>query len=361
MKILVIHATAGAGHKKAAEAVYDGLLRHTTHQTTLVDSLEYTNPFFKKSYPAAYVFLVTKTPALWGFFFGLVGLSWMQPIVRIVRRCYHAINAQALEKFLKEEKFDYIITTHFMSAEVSAYLKRTKQIESKIICCVTDFDVHRIWINRGIDIYTGACDFTREKIISLGISSSKVFVTGIPTDEKFALVVDRQHMREKLKLQKNTFTLLLATGSFGMGPLEELIDALGAYQLLVVCGHNKVLHERLKSRNNERVHILGLVHNMHELMSASDIMVTKPGGLSIAEALVKKLPMIFFSAIPGQETGNINVLKKYNVAQDQGKLIDIVNKLDDLSTHLQHYQDLRQKLEVLSKPNAVKDIISLIK
>ncbi len=361
MKILIIHATAGAGHKKAAEAIHDGLQRHTTHQVTSIDCLDYTNPFFKKSYPAAYVFMVTKAPALWGFFFGLVGLPFMQPLVRLVRRCYHKINAGALENFIRKEQFDVIITTHFMSAEVSGYLKRTHQIKSKIICCVTDFDVHPIWINRGVDVYTGACDFTREKIISLGVPSHRVFVTGIPTDEKFSELVDRKVMREKLKINKEGFTVLLATGSFGMGPLEELIDSLAGYQLLVVCGHNKALYERLKSRNDDRVHIYGLVHNMHELMSAADVMITKPGGLSIAEALVKKLPMIFFSAIPGQETGNINVLKKYEAAEDQSNgIMDIINRLDDLSTHPQTFENLQKKLGILSKPNAVKDIISLV-
>ena len=360
MKILVIHATAGAGHKKAAEAIYNGLLRHSTHQVRIVDSLDYTNPFFKKSYPAAYVFLVTKTPMLWGFFFWFVGLSFLLPLVRLIRRCYHAINAGALERYLKEEKFDVIITTHFMSAEVSAYLKRSGQIQSKIICTVTDFDVHPIWINQGIDIYTGASDFTKKRIMSFGLSADKVFVTGIPTDEKFAVNVEKPQIRKQLKIQTEPFTVLLATGSFGIGPLEELIEVLKGYQLLVVCGHNRQLFEKLSPKANEKVHIFGLVNNMHELMSAADVMVTKPGGLSIAEALVKRLPMIFFSAIPGQETGNINVLKVYQVASDQGTIIEIVNTLDDLSTHPATYEALRQKLDVLSKPNAVKDIISLI-
>ena len=168
-------------------------------------------------------------------------------------------------------------------------------------------------------------------------------------------------MRKQLNIQTDVFTVLLATGSFGIGPLEELIEALkGGYQLLVICGHNRQLFEKLKPLANNKVHIFGLVNNMHELMSAADVMVTKPGGLSIAEALVKRLPMIFFSAIPGQETGNINVLKKYQVASDQGDVMDIINKLDDLSTHPQTYETLRGKLGVLSKPNAVKDIISLI-
>lgn len=360
MKILVIHTTAGAGHKKAAEAIYNGLLRHTTHQAHLVDALDYTNPFFKASYPKVYVFLVTKMPWLWQAFFLLFNIPFLRPLLSLVRRCYNAINTQALVKFLKQQHFDAIMTTHFMPAEVSAYLKRTGQIKSKVICVVTDFDVHPIWINQGIDVYTAACEYTKEKIVNFGINPQNVFVTGIPTDEKFALVTDRPLIRRRLKINVDLFTVLVATGSFGMGPIEDLVDLLQGYQLLIVCGNNRRLYERLKLRAADRVHVFGLVGNMHELMAAADCIVTKPGGLSIAEALVKKLPMIFFSAIPGQETGNINVLKKYQAAWDQGSLRDIVGKIDDLSSSPQAYEALRQKLEALSKPNAVADIINLI-
>jgi processive 1,2-diacylglycerol beta-glucosyltransferase len=360
MKILVIHATAGAGHKKAAEAIYNGIQRHTSHQVQLVDSLDYTNPFFKQSYPWTYVFMVTKLPQIWAFFFWMLDIPFLQPAIRLVRRCYNAINTQLLEKFLKKEKFDCIFTTHFMSAEVSSYLKRTKQIQSKVICVVTDFDVHHIWINKGTDIYTGACEFTKQKISSFGISSGQVFATGIPTDEKFGMVIDKRQMRQKLNINQEMFTVLIATGSFGMGPLAELIVLLKGYQLLVVCGHNKDLYERLKVNASSKVHIFGLVNNMDELMAAADAMVTKPGGLSIAESLVKKLPLIFFSAIPGQEMGNINVLKRYEVASDQGGLLDIVKKVDELSSHPEVNETLRRNIEVLAKPNAVKDIIKLI-
>ncbi len=360
MKILVIHVTAGAGHKKAAEAIYNGLLCHTTHIVRLVDSLDYTNPFFKFTYPKTYAFLATKLPMLWGFFFWLFDLPLLQPLIRLVRRCYNACNTKALEQFLKNEDFDVIITTHFMSAEVCGYLKRTRQIRAKVICVVTDFDVHHVWINQGTDLYTAACDDTKDKIISLGISPHRVVVSGIPTDEKFAVMADRRQVREALKIDPSLFTVLLATGSFGSGPMEELVDLLKGYQLLIVCGHNRFLYERLKSRINDKVHVFGLVNNMHELMSAADVMVTKPGGLSIAEALVKKLPMIFFSAIPGQETGNIEVLKKYQAASNQGSLMDIVDKIDDLSSSAQAYEALQKRLEALAKPHAVRDIIKLL-
>src|SRR5208283_487464 len=121
MKILVIHATAGAGHKKAAEAIFHGLQAKGGHDVCLVDALDYTNPYFKKNYPGVYTFLVTRLPWAWGFLFGLMDIPWMQPLVRSVRRLYNGLNARSLEKFLIQEQFDAVITAHFLSAEVCAY------------------------------------------------------------------------------------------------------------------------------------------------------------------------------------------------------------------------------------------------
>ena len=226
MKILVIHATAGAGHKKAAEAIFHGLQAKGGHDVRLVDALDYTNPFFKKNYPGVYTFLVTRLPWAWGFLFALIDIPWMQPLVRRCRRLYNGFNAQALQKFLIQEQFDGVITTQFLSAEVCAYLKREGKIKSKIICVVTDFDVHRIWVNEGIDVYTAACEYTKNKLIALGVPSEKIFMTGIPTDAKFAHKPDTLALKKKLGLQDGVLTILIATGSFGMGPIEELIKLL---------------------------------------------------------------------------------------------------------------------------------------
>lgn len=359
MKILVVHATAGAGHKKAAEAVHQGLVA-AGHNARLVDALDYTNPIFKATYPATYTMMVTKMPFLWAFFFGALNIPWLQPAVRIVRRIYNGLNAQKLQKFMIDEKFDCIITTQFLSAEVSAYLKRTGQIKAKVICVVTDFDVHRIWINQGIDIYTGASQFTKDKLIKLGVHPDRAFVTGIPTLSQFAKEVDVAQLKAQFKLFPQALNILVATGSFGMGPIEELIDGLKGYHVMVVCGHNKALYERLLPKAGPYVHIFGLVNNMDELMSVADVMVTKPGGLSIAEALVKKLPMLFFSAIPGQEMQNIFVLKKYGVASDQMSVAQIVSTIDDLNASPGQLEKWRTNIASVAKPSAVKDIISLI-
>ena len=359
MNILVIHATAGAGHKKAAEAVFNEL-KKTPHHVRIADALDYTHPFFKKSYIFSYVFLVTKLPWLWQFFFGLLDIPALWPLVRWVRRVYNGTNAGALEKFLIIEQFDVIVCTHFLAAEVLAYLKHTGRIRARVICAVTDFDVHRIWVNEGIDVYTVACDYTRDKLLALGVPAERISVTGIPIDGKFSASYDIGALKQKLGLREGFFTVLIATGSFGMGPIAELIGLLKDYELIIVCGHNKTLFEDLKGRAGKDTHVLGLVDNMPELMAVADVMVTKPGGLSIAEALAMKLPMIFFSAIPGQETGNIRVLKTYGVGQDQCSPKDIVRIIDDWSSSPRILRRLKDDLAVLSKPNAAADIVRLI-
>ncbi len=361
MKILIIHATAGAGHKKAAEAIFHGIKAKMPCDIVLVDALDYSNPIFKYSYPNFYSFVVSRMPWLWALVFGLLDIPQLQPVVRFIRRVYNAINTQRLSRYLKDEQFDWIICTQFLSAEVSGYLKRTKQIKSKVLCVVTDFDVHRIWVNEGVDFYAGACDYTRDKLIELGVPKDHAFVTGIPTDPKFQKEWDVAVIRRQLGINEEAITTLIATGSFGFGPIEELIDILKSHQLIIVCGHNKKLYERLSQRALPHVKVCGLVNNMDELMAASDIMVTKPGGLSIAESLVKGLVLVFFSAIPGQEINNVNVLKKFEVGLGLLELKSIGEAVGRLHQSKQELADQRARSKGFAKPWAVDDIIRIIK
>ncbi|MBZ0166524.1 MAG: hypothetical protein K8I00_06925, partial [Candidatus Omnitrophica bacterium] len=295
----------------AAKAVYDELARESDHQVEFLDALDYANPIFKNSYGGSYTFLITKWPQVWGVFFGLVDIPWLQPLIRVVRRAYNALNTPRLHRHLREGNYDWVVSTHFLPIEVVSALKRAGQSSAKLMACVTDYDVHRIWLGSGVDLYCVASDWTMQKLIRLGVPAEKIKVTGIPCHKKFIRQQDVCQLRERLGLDAGQFTVLIATGSFGIGPIEEIIDTLRSFQIVVVCGHNKSLYERLQKKSPAHVKIMGLVDNMHELMAAADVMVSKPGGLSITEALVSRLPLIFFNAIPGQETQNIMVLKEY--------------------------------------------------
>lgn len=361
MKVLVIHTSAGAGHTKAAEAVYNGLKSTPGVEARLVDTLEFTGRIYGKLYQNGYTFLIKKIPWAWGIFFALTDSVWLRGLVRIIRRLSNSINARALVEFLRAEQFDYIISTHFFPNEVGGYLKRKGMIRSKLICIVTDFDVHTIWLAQGIDYYAVASERTKEKLVKLGVEENKIFITGIPTHEKFSKEVNRDQLKEKLGVRKDMFTVLIATGSFGIGPIEEIAQALqGDQQVIVVCGHNQNLFNKLNRQKMGLVKVCGLVNNMDELMSVSDAMVTKPGGLSISEALVKRLPLIFFSAIPGQETNNVRILKRYGIGISDCSVSGIVTEIKKLSGSPAYLESVCKSVAVVSRPGAVKDIIRLI-
>jgi processive 1,2-diacylglycerol beta-glucosyltransferase len=355
-KILILHATAGAGHRKAAEAIQHGLEKRGFNPT-IIDALELTNPFFKKAYSQGYEFMVGKLPKLWAIFFELTDQKWMQPIFRFGRRIYNGLNTRKLVKFVKEGDFDVIVTTHFLSTEVCGWLKATGQIRSKFVTMVTDFDVHRVWVVGGVDVFLVASDFTKKRLIGLGIDERKIFVTGIPVDEKFIVPRDKNETRRKLGLREDLFTVLLSTSSFGFGPIEELAALLKDLQLIIICGNNATLYERMAAKGNPLHKICKFVGNMEEMMAASDVMITKPGGLSIVEALANHLPLIFFSAIPGQEAGNVRVLAEHGIGLSDKSVPEMAAEIRRLASSPEAIREARERTKALARPDSVAAII----
>jgi processive 1,2-diacylglycerol beta-glucosyltransferase len=357
-RILILHATAGAGHRKAAEAVYNGLKSRGVPDIRIVDALDHTNAFFKKAYPAGYEFIVGKLPKLWAVFFELTHQEWIQPLFQGGRRIYNGVNSGPLVDYVIKGGFDTIVTAHFLSTEVVAHLRASGQLpNTRLVTIVTDYDVHRIWLSKGVDLYLVACDHTRRRLQALGVPAEKIAVTGIPVDEKFTIARDRGEVRAKLGVRPDAFTVLLSTSSFGFGPIEELAALLGDVQLMIITGNNKDLFNRLKARANPLHHVYGFVDNMEELMAASDVMITKPGGLSITEALANELPLIFFSAIPGQEAGNVEVLKSHGIGMSGASLPEIAAAIREFALSPEKLAAARAASRALACPKSVEAII----
>jgi processive 1,2-diacylglycerol beta-glucosyltransferase len=360
MKILVIHASAGAGHQKAAEAIYQGLKKYTSHEVVIKDALDILTPAFKYLYRRSYFLFISKMPWLWRHAFAILDKPGLQPLWRRLRRIYNRIHARGLHRYLIKEQFDVVIACHFMPVEVTSALKRQGKVNSKLIVCVTDYDVHHIWLGSHADKYAVATDWTKEALIKLGVTGDKIAVTGIPTNEKFAQRPDILSLKQKLGIKPDTFTVLIATGSFGIGPIEQIIDQLEGVQVIVVCGHSKKLYERLSNIDRPLVKVFGLVDNMHELMAVSNVMITKPGGLSISEALVSQLPMIFFSAIPGQEENNIKVLREYGIGISDKTIPEIAAEVKHLQSSQDAFLAAVKRTQTIARPSAVRDIVALI-
>lgn len=362
MKVLITYAATGAGHFKAAEAVYDYFRQHCKHiDVELIGALTKTNAAFRFTCNWGYLLLVKYAPLVWYWLFWLTYNKALRKVTRTIFSAANYLNAKNFSRLLIEEKFDFIISTHFLGSEISARLKRQEKINSKLITIITDFGVHPFWICEGTDIYVAASGLTKEQLLSYGIDQGRIKVFGIPINSKFLQQYNRDSLREKFGLERNKFTVLIATGSFGIGPIEEIVDLLHQdAQILVVCASNRQLYKRLRKKNYPFVSLFGFIDNIQELMSASDIIITKPGGLTISESLSLELLPIFITAIPGQETENIRILSGYNLGLYLKDGISIRNIILELKANPDKLNKAKENIYKIRKTDTLKELCNVV-
>ncbi|MFH1191406.1 MAG: glycosyltransferase [Candidatus Omnitrophota bacterium] len=363
MKVLIIHASAGAGHRRAAEAIFNYLKEHSPDlDLVLLDALDKTNALFKFDYTKGYSFLIKYATTLWHWAFWATDSKFLRPISRALARVINGINSQKLIRYFIHERPDVIVSTHFLPSELAAALKRKHKINSKLITVITDYGVHPFWISCGTDLYVVAADFTKDRLVMEGVGVEKISVLGLPFDPKFLRHFDSSVLAHKIGIDDKKFTVLLMTGSFGLGPLEEIVEALHKdCQVLVVCAGNKKLYAKLLKRNLENVKVFGFVSNTEELMAAAQVIITKPGGATITEVLIMELPAIFISVIPGQETANVQVLAKYGIGISPKNIQEIRSIVLDLKNNPQKIQELKRRIREIQKPFACKELASAIR
>lgn len=362
MKVLITYVSAGAGHRKVAEATYDYLkINRPDLELELVDALPFAGAFFRFCYHRGYPFLVYQASWLWGFFFWITEFCLTRWISRKIGLAVNYFSCRRFSCYLKEKNFDYIISTHFLNSEVAANLKLKSKIKSKVITIITDFGVHPFWISEGTDIYIAASEGTKSLLLNRGVQEEKIKVFGIPVGPNFTKHQDRKILADKLGIEAEKFTVLVMTGSFGLGPLDKIAKSLSAFsQVLVVCAKNRSLFERLQKQNLKNVFAFGFVNNAQELMAVADIIVTKPGGSSIAELLNMNLFPIFITALPGQEANNISVLASYGIGLAPKNIKQITGLVADLMANPQKLNNLRNKVNQIARPFASKELASVI-
>lgn len=364
MKVFLIHAKAGQGHLKAAEALLEEFQKRDTGKSwdiRLIDALDHTRFFFGRSYSFVYLHLVKYAPWLWAVFFRLTD-DWVpRPVMETLRTLNNRLMAGPLETMLIRENPDLILVTHFLPSEVASRLKRLGKIHSRVVVVVTDFRVHRFWVNKGADAYVGMMDETRKDLIRLGVEDGRIYELGIPVSSRFLLPVDADKIRENLGLEKNRFTVLVTSGSFGSGPIREFVNQMESLkdrvQAIVVCGINQTLKEELsKLQRPFPCAILGFVSNMHELMTVADIAVSRSSGLTTCESLIKGLPLVIISKIPGQETENAELLKKHGAAFEISNPADFPEFLKGLIEQPRRMKEVMEPVTRLARPHAARDI-----
>ena len=361
--VLILSAASATGHIRAAEALVAAFKRADV-AAQHVEVLKYTNPIFKRIYSDLYIDLMTRQPDLLGIIYKAMDRPWQFQKRRLA---LDRLNTVPLVNFLKKENPAVALCTHFLPAEILVHLKRKKILPLPIGVVVTDWDAHAMWLFRGVDWYFVAHEETKAYLSALGIPPETIHVTGIPIDPVFGTKKDRLEVRLQLGLHPGKTTVLVSPGGFGVGPVEALVSAVHQVehpiQVVVVCGKNARLEERLKDFSGARhpMKVVGYTTEMDKWMAASDLLLGKAGGLTSSEALASGLVLAIVNPIPGQEERNSDHFLEDGVGIRCNNLPAVAYKIDTLLADHERFQRMQDAVKRMARPHAASDIVSIVR
>jgi len=350
-RILVLSASAGAGHNRAAEAVAESARAFSPGvEVAWVDSLKYTNKLFAKLYEQSYVWMASYAPNLWGAMYDRMGENVERRKFKKVLELYDRLTYRKLAGHVEEFRPDAVVCTHFLPSNV-LLAKRTRV---PVYVVVTDYDVHTVWVNRKAAAYFVGSDEVKVKLARYGYPPEKVHVTGIPIHPVFAQDGPAASSDGKPRL-------LFMSGGFGMGHMEEAVERIleirTPFRLTVVAGKNEKMRRKLTALAGDRADVHGFVTNVHELMARSDLIITKAGGLTVSECLARRLPMVIFSPIPGQEECNADYLVEQGAAV-KARTLDILDyKVLQLLENPGRLDMMKRAAGAIARPFAGRDVL----
>ncbi len=370
-KIIIFYASYGGGHLSAARSIKEYIENHYPNiETILVDCMEYVNKVVNKVTTKAYEEMAKKVPNTWG---KVYWDSQKGPLAQISTASNKLLSFK-LNKLLEEFKPGLIISTHPFSSQMCGYLKKLGKLNAKVATIMTDYAPHDQWLvfNEYINYYFVSHEEMKKQLHDKGIPNEKIFATGIPLSNKFLLKYDKQKILESFGLSPDKKTVLFfGGGEFGLGKNQTLrifksfVESTNNIQIVAISGKNLKMKENFENivtslgkQNN--VKILEYTNKVPELMSISDLVVTKPGGLTTTESLVSGLPIVVINPIPGQEEENANYLEKHKVAIWIKKDDNVEQILNDLFSNPEKMHEMKIRARLLAKKNSTKDICKIL-
>jgi processive 1,2-diacylglycerol beta-glucosyltransferase len=364
-RVLVMSASVGAGHLRAAQAV-ELALRQLDPSALVqnLDVLDFTNSTFRRLYGRAYLDLVNKAPHVLGYFYDMLDRPPSPQRKRDrLRLLVEKLNLRKFLRLLKTQPWDVIVNTHYLPAEIVASLRSKGEVEIPQLTATTDFETHRMWVNQPCDHYFTATEEGAANLHHWGIPPGDTSVTGIPIHPAFSQPKDRGECLARHGLTGDRPVVLQLAGGFGVGPVEMLYRSLLSVEppleLVVVAGRNEELKGRLEQvevPGRHRAKVLGYTTEMDELMAVADLVVSKPGGLTSSEALARGAAMAVVNPIPGQESRNSDYLLENGAAVKINNVATLPHKLTRLLEDPQRLARLKENARRLGKPQAAFDV-----
>lgn len=366
MNVLILSASTGAGHMRASNALKSYISKTEKEMNVeVVDVFKYINPLLNKTVCKGYLYLATKTPRFYGKIYAStnkdskIPSKLTKPIVLFNRKLMRLIN------YFKP---DVIVTTHPFVTEMVSKLKAQEKTTIPLICIMTDYAPHKTWIHKHVDGYIVANDDMPSEMIKLGVPKEIIHSFGIPIDDVFFNHDDRKLLRKDLALDENLPTVLVMAGSFGvkniLGIYNDIIKIPMEFQIIVITGRNEKLYSAFKEtieNNLKPTKLIFFTHEIDKYMHSANIIITKPGGLTISEALACNIPMVVFDAIPGQEQENAQFLVNHNMAILLEKNKDCSYVIQNLLEDKARLEFMQNSCKVFDKSESCKNIVNLMK
>lgn len=369
--ILIFYASYGGGHLNAAKSIYEYITNnYKDNNIELIDCMKYVNKTVEKLSTAAYREAAKKAPWVWG---RIYNDSQKGPLAHLSTRS-NKIMAIKLLRLLREKKPDLIISTHPFSSQMCTYLKRKEKIFAKIATIMTDFAPHDQWLvgSNFTDYFFVANSKMKDYLISTKIPEEKIFVTGIPLSSRFLQKYNRKEILNNYKLDDTKKNILFfGGGEFGLGKsrtfeiFNSFIKASPDMQIIAIAGKNEKMKDKFneiveKNNAKNRVKVLSFTNQIPELMSISDLVVTKPGGMTTTESLASGLPMVIINPIPGQEEENAEFLEAKGVGIWIRKNDDVSSILHNLFSSPDKLIKMKNNTCLIGNKNSTEDICKIL-
>jgi processive 1,2-diacylglycerol beta-glucosyltransferase len=365
-RALILHASVGAGHRRAAEALAQAFAQRTPGQIHVADVLDYANPLFRRAYVQSYVQLTDKLPAMWGYVYAHTDRDLFR-FTTGLRTYIDRVWVRGLRKLLIKYAPHVIVCTHFLPVEILSQHKGRAHVTQPLYCVLTDYAAHAFWSYKHVDRYFVATEDTRQQLIERGIPPSIVQVTGIPIHLGLAQEASRDALRRQWLVRPERPLVVLFGGGLDAGRvrtvIKGLLDSSVTGTLIVVAGRNLALLSEigdLTGRPGLEVQKLGLIDRVDELVTAADLVITKAGGLIVSEVLARGRPMLIIDPIPGQEESNTDFLVSVGAAITIRLPQHVPFAVQQLLDEPQRLHTMSEAARAVGRPRAALDIVEQI-
>ena len=370
-KILIFYGSYGGGHLSAARAIKEYIeSEYTNVEIQMIDCMEYISKTINKISTKAFSEIAKNAPWAWGHIYK----KSEKGIIAKISTDSNKLMAHKLNKLLQEFNPEYVISTHPFSSQMCAYLKKKNKINFKLATVMTDYAPHDQWLlyPEEVNYFFVAHNGMKDALVEKGLDSNKIYATGIPLSNRFLEHYNKKDILEEFCLKSGKKRILFfAGGEYGFGKnktfniLKTFAESFPQLQIIAISGKNKDMKEKFEelveeTSRQDSIKILEYTNKVPELMSISDLVVTKSGGLTTTESLASGLPIIVINPIPGQEEENAEFLENNGVAIWIKKDDNVKEILNDVFSSSNKIRDMKVKARLLAKKNSTQDICKII-